>query len=315
MSTPLHLVTGFLGAGKTTLLDRLLRTRTERIAVLINEAGAVSLDHHLVQAVDGDVSVLASGCVCCTVRSELAEALELTLTHRPDRIVLETTGLATPAPIVHALHTHPRLSRQLALAGVVTVVDAQRGLRLLEEQPEVAAQLELADRIVLTHLDLATADQLSALRERLALEFPAGEQLDGEDLGRLLAPASAQRLVDAAAASRWLSPALPGHDVSSRVLELPDTVDEVALELWLRLVTQLDGPRLLRIKGLVQSRSTGQWLVLQAAQHAVSPLRALEGPPRDWRGSRLVVISRGLPGPALQALGAAALSAAHGRLA
>lgn len=306
-------MTGFLGAGKTALLERMLRSRTERIAVLINEAGAVSLDHHLVREVDGDLSVLASGCVCCTVRSELAEALERTLAHRPDRVVFETTGLATPAPIVHALRTHPRLSRELELAGVVTVVDAQRGLWLLEDQPEVAAQLELADRIVLTHLDLATADQVSALRERLTREYPAGEVLDGAVLERLWAPAMS-RLSDAAAASRWLAPVLPGHDVTARVLELPDTVDEEALGLWLRLVTQLDGPRLLRIKGLVQSRSSGRWLVLQAAQHAVSPARPLMEAPRGWRGSRLVVLSRGLAGPALDALAAAALSAASGRL-
>ncbi|MBE2253001.1 MAG: GTP-binding protein [Myxococcus sp.] len=316
MTTPFHLLTGFLGAGKTTLLDKLLRTGGERVAVLINEAGAVSLDDHLVTAVDGDVSVLTSGCICCTVRSELAEALERTLEHGPDRVVLETTGLATPAPIVHVLHTHPRLSRALRLEGVVTVVDALRGLTLLEEQPEVREQLELADRVVLTRLDVATGDQVAALRERLAADFPAAEVLEarfGEVAReRLLAPATTRRLGDEAAAERWLKSSTPGHDVSSLVLELPESVDAEALELWLRLVTQLDGPKLLRIKGLVQRRSDGAWVVLQAAQHAVSAPRALEAPPKGWRGSRLVVHARGLPQGALEALAASARSAAAG---
>ncbi len=316
MTLPLHILTGFLGAGKTTLLDRLLRVRSERVAVLINEAGAVALDHHLVEAVDGDISVLASGCICCTVSSELAEALERVLLLRPDRVVIETTGLATPAPLVHALTTHPRLSTAVSLAGVLTVVDAARGIRLLEEQPEARAQLELADRVVLTHLDLAPLEQASALRAHLAEHYPASEVLEARHgevpLERLLAPATTQRLVDTRAASRWLSPSSPGHDVTSQMLELPDTVDDVALGLWLRLVTQLDGPRLLRIKGLVQSRRTGQWLVLQSAQHAVSPPRALDAAPRDWRGSRLVVLSRGLPAPTRDALAASAQSAARG---
>jgi G3E family GTPase len=319
MTVPLHIVTGFLGAGKTTVLDRLLRSAASgRTAVLINEAGAVSLDHHLVERVDGDVSVLASGCVCCTVQSELAEALERVLAHRPDRMVLETTGLAMPAPLVHAVTTHPRLGSALAVAGVVTVLDAQRAIALVDEQPEAKAQLELADRVVLTRLDVATVEQISALRERLARDYPAAEVLDAHfgDVPpeRLLAPASTSRLADAEAASRWLGPAAPGHDVASVVIELGDAVDDVALGLWLRLVTQLDGPRLLRVKGIVRSRASGEWLLLQSAQHAVAPPRALEAEPRGWVGSRLVVLARGLDPRSLAALADAARSAADGRL-
>lgn len=314
MAVPFHILTGFLGAGKTTLLDRLLRQSGERVAVLINEAGEVSLDHHLVTAVDGDVSVLASGCVCCTVRSELGEALERTLVHHPERIVLETTGLATPAPVAHVVATHPRLSVELTLASVLTVVDAQRGMRLLDDEPEVAAQLELADSIILTRLDLATPDQVEALKERLQHEFPAGElfELGPGDEG--LAGLFAQRpkkLGDAAATSRWLSPPA-GHGVTSVVLELPDEVDDVALMLWLRLVAQFDGPGLLRIKGVVRSRRTGEWLVLQSAQQAVSPPRTLAQAPTGWAGSRLVVHARGLSAATLETLTTAAQSAARG---
>ena len=153
---PLHVLTGFLGAGKTTLLSALLQDPSgERIAVLVNEVGDLAIDHHLLERIDEDILALPSGCICCTMKSEMAEAIERVLARGPTRIVLETTGLADPAPILHGLTTDPRLTRALTIAGVIAVADAARIDGLLDTHPEVRRQLDMADRIVLTKGDLA----------------------------------------------------------------------------------------------------------------------------------------------------------------
>lgn len=315
--TPIHVLTGFLGAGKTTLLGHLLAERTrEKTAVLVNEVGAVGLDHLLLERLDEDVAVLPSGCLCCTVRGELPTALERLAAHAPDRVVLETTGLADPAPVLHTLATHPRLAARFQVAGVVTVVDALRGEALLDGAPEARAQLDLADRGVLSKLDLAVPARVAALEARLAADWPGVEVLrsgpGGVPAAALLAPSALPGLREHAAA--WLEPSrADAHHARADVVDLGATVDEAALDLWLRMVAALEGPRLLRVKGLVRGRQSGQWLVLQAAQHAVAPLRPLGGVPRGWGASRLVVVTRGLPERTVRSLLESARDAAQGR--
>jgi G3E family GTPase len=316
MLTPIHIVTGFLGAGKTTLLGHLLAERTrEKTAVLINEIGAVALDHLLVEKLDDDVSVLPSGCICCTVRGELSTALAKVLLRAPDRIVLETTGLADPAPIVHALATQPELRERLELSGLITVVDALRGAKLLDEQPEARAQLDLSDRVVLTKLDLAEPVAAAKLEARLAGELAGAEVLRagarGVPADVLLAPHAQPALLTDAL--RWLEPSTAdAHHAVTSVVELGATVDEEALALWLRMVTAVEGPRLLRVKGLVLGRASGEWLVFQSAQHAVAPVRRLGGAPGGFGDSKLVVITRGLAAPTLSMLLESAEQAARG---
>ena len=160
---PVSLITGFLGSGKTTLLNRLLRhPGMADSAVIINEFGEVGLDHLLVEAVDGEVAVLASGCVCCTMRSDLEETLRGLLAQRDRgemppfrRILVETTGLADPAPIVQLLLNNPLLSHFVRLDAVVTTVDAVHGERQLDEHAEAVKQAAIADRLLLTKTDLA----------------------------------------------------------------------------------------------------------------------------------------------------------------
>lgn len=315
--TPIHILTGFLGAGKTTLLSHLLAERTrEKTAVLVNEVGAVALDHLLLERLDEDVAVLPSGCLCCTVRGELPAALERLLAYAPDRVVLETTGLADPAPVVHTLATHPGLAARFHLSGVVTVVDALRGDALMDEAPEARAQLELADRVVLSKLDLATPERAAALEARLAATWPGVEVLragpGGVPAAQLLAPTAVPGV--RARPDAWLAPSgHDAHEAHADVVELGDSVDEAALELWLRMVAALEGPRLLRVKGLVRSRQSGAWLVLQSAQHAVTPVRPLGTAPAGWDSSRLVVITRGLPDTTRARLLESARDAAAGR--
>src|ERR671921_2438805 len=159
---PLTILTGFLGSGKTTLLNRLLRDPDlADTVVIINEFGEIGLDHLLVETVDEGMVLLSAGCLCCTVRGDLIATLEDLLRKRDNgrimpfrRVVIETTGLADPAPILHAVLYHPYLSMRYALSGVVTVVDAVNGAATLDAHSEAARQAAVADRLVLTKADL-----------------------------------------------------------------------------------------------------------------------------------------------------------------
>ncbi len=179
---PITVLTGFLGSGKTTLLKRLLDDPAMAgTAVIINEFGEVGIDDALVEKIDEDAVLLPSGCVCCAVRGDLVQALERMHTKSlwgdiPEmkRVVLETTGLADPTPIVHTLMTEESLYRIYQLDAVVTTVDAQLGLKQLDDHFEPAKQIAIADRLVLTKTDLANADELTTLERRIKALNPAG---------------------------------------------------------------------------------------------------------------------------------------------
>ncbi|HET9686235.1 MAG TPA: GTP-binding protein, partial [Pseudolabrys sp.] len=194
---PLTVLTGFLGAGKTTLLNRLLKDPAlAETAVIINEFGEVSLDHLLVEYVGDNMVLLQSGCLCCTLRGDLIDALETLLRDLDNRrctfrrVLLETTGLADPAPVLHTAMSHPYLLLRYRLDGVVTVVDAINGETTLDAHVEAVKQAAVADRIVLTKTDLATASQQEQIMARLRALNPAAPILDaarGEAVpGRLL---------------------------------------------------------------------------------------------------------------------------------
>jgi G3E family GTPase len=315
-------LTGFLGSGKTTLLAELLRDpRGERIAVIVNEVGELSLDHWLLEEVAEDVVALPSGCVCCTMRGELYEALERVLPVAPTRIVVETTGVADPAPILHGLGGHPRMRDRVRVAGVCAVVDADRAEGLLDAHPEVRRQLDLADRAALTKTDLAggRVPGVRALLEREAPGCDVREAPHGRvDPAWLLDSAPIARVRGAGDASAWLhhaggvGPAGGGPPVGTHAVELPQATDVERLELWLRLVTQVDGDRLLRVKGLVEEAGTGDVYVLQSAGHAVSPPRRLAGAPAGHRGVRLVLLEPGLGAAAPDRRGASRRQAGDG---
>jgi G3E family GTPase len=187
---PLTIITGFLGAGKSTLLNQLLRDPAlADTVVIINEFGEIGLDHLLVEAADGDMLLMSSGCLCCTIRGDLITTLEDLLRRRDNgrmsefrRVIIETTGLADPAPILHTIMYHPYLLMRFRLDGVVTLVDAVNGMATLDSQEEAVKQAAVADRLVLTKTDLLTgpegAASLAALRARLAALNPAALILD-----------------------------------------------------------------------------------------------------------------------------------------
>ncbi len=183
---PISVLTGFLGSGKTTLLSRLIRDPgMARTAVVINEFGEVGLDHLLVAKADENTVLMDSGCICCTIRSDLADTLRDLYMKRLrgevpefDRVVIETTGLADPAPILHTLMTDPLVASRFRLDGVVTTVDAVHGSGQLDGHVESLKQAAVADRLVLTKTDIAEAGAVAALRARLRAVNPAATLVD-----------------------------------------------------------------------------------------------------------------------------------------
>jgi G3E family GTPase len=184
--TPVTLITGFLGSGKTTLLRELLKDPAlGETVVLVNELGEIALDHHLLSRIDERTVVLASGCICCTIRADLADELRDLEVRRargeiPDyeRVAIETTGLADPAPILSTLLTDPMLEANFRIDGLVTTVDAVNGVHQLREQPEAAKQAAVADRLLLTKTDLVEPAQVAELARRLARVNPGAPQIE-----------------------------------------------------------------------------------------------------------------------------------------
>jgi G3E family GTPase len=339
---PLSVVTGFLGAGKTTLLNRLLRDPTlADTAVIINEFGEIGVDHLLVEQVDDGVVLLSTGCLCCTLRGDLVEALER-LTRNLDngraafsRVIIETTGLADPAPIIHTTMAHPYLVMRYRLDGVIAVVDAMNGTATLERHPEAVKQAAIADRIVLTKTDLVgeiDAPELRTLLLRLQALNPAAPILDAAR-----GEAAAERLIDCGLydpatktpdVRRWLAAeayadgeAAHGthahdpnrHDAHIRAfcLSTEAAIPASAFEMFLELVRSMHGPKLLRMKGVVKIAETPQTpMVVHAVQHLMHPLARLSAWPDGDTRTRMVFIVRDIDPRTIRELFDAFLGAA-----
>ena len=340
---PVTLVTGFLGAGKTTLLNQLLRDPAlADTVVLINEFGEIGLDHLLVEAVQGDMIMLASGCLCCTIRGDLVTTLE-DLLRRLDngrmppfrRVVIETTGLADPAPILQTLMAHPYLVLRFRLDAVVTLVDAVNGAATLDAQEEARRQAAVADRLVLAKADLATTPaafaNLALLRVRLKALNPAAPLLDaarGEVTAARLLDAGVFALDGKTADVRaWLGAErysdtdhahahghghrahdINRHDASIRAfcLSADAAIAPSAFDMFLELLRAAHGPKLLRVKGLVGlADDPTRPVVVQGVQHVFHPPLRLDAWPDADHRTRMVFIARDLPRAFVEGLWAA----------
>jgi G3E family GTPase len=314
-------LTGFLGAGKTSLLNRLLRDPAlADTAVLINEFGEIGLDHLLVEKISDDLVLLPSGCVCCTMRGDLIDALERLLRDLDNRraslrrVVLETTGLADPAPVLHTVMVHPYLLMRYRLDGVVTVVDAINGLATLAQHPEAMKQVAAADRLALAKMDLVDTperrDAAAQLMARLKRLNPAAPILD-----IAAHEARADRLINCGLydpdskvpdVRRWLAeeayaasaPSAHEHhhhdDERIRALSLASdrALPAATFDMFLDLLRALHGPNLLRVKGIVKIAETpDQPVVIHGVQHVFHPPTALPAWPDDDRRTRLVFIT------------------------
>lgn len=305
--TPVTVLTGFLGSGKTTLLNGLLRQQAlADSAVIINEFGEIGLDHLLVERVDGEMVVLQSGCVCCSVRSDLEAALRKLLAERDKgtipafrRVMLETTGLADPAPIMQMLLANPLVAHFCTLGGVVATVDAPYGARHLAEMREARKQVALADRIVLTKLDLEPGAR--AALERSVRNLNEAAPLLAAEHGRI----AAGEVISATAATSRVAEEIGHHhehahtpEVESFVLTADSPLDWLAVQSWLAQVRASFGERLLRVKGILNLRDEDAPVVVHGVHHVFHPPVRLERWPGEDRRSRLVFIVRELdPAP------------------
>ena len=308
--TPVSLVTGFLGSGKTTLIGRLLRhPEMGETAVIVNELGEVPLDHHLLRRVDERTVVMASGCLCCALRGDLAEELRDLLSRRErgeippfNRVVVETTGLADPAPVVYTLLSEPLVRHHYELDSVVATVDAAHGLRLQESIKQAA----VADVLVVTKVDLADPGPLEDELRRLN---PAAELVEAA-----FGEVEPERLFGRGRRDpRELASKEGEHTrgVGGVSLFLDEELDWTAFAIWLTMLLQARGSDLYRVKGLLNTGAPGP-VVLNCVQHVVHPPEHLPAWPDDDRRSRLVFVGRALARETLEASLRAFTRAARG---
>jgi len=308
---PVSVLTGFLGSGKTTILSHLLRQpEFSRTAVIINEFGEIGLDHDLVEASEDSLIELTTGCLCCKVRTDLAETLQDLLRRRDqgacaafDRIVIETSGLADPAPILQTLMTDAALAERLVVGSVATTVDAINGAPTLAHENVSQKQVAVADRIVLTKLDMASGAQSALLARLKALNSSA--PVLAADHGRIAAgDLFASTLYDPATKSLdvhdWLAHDRDhahehSHDseIEAHAITRKEPLRAVALTLFLEALAEHAGANLLRLKGIVDiAESPGRPLVIHGVQHVFHAPTWLERWPSDDHRTRIIVIGR-----------------------
>lgn len=338
---PVSLLTGFLGSGKTTVLNHLLlHPELSSTVVIINEFGEIGLDHELVETSTENMVLLQSGCLCCTIRGDLVQTLHVLLERRQrgeiapfDRVMIETTGLADPAPILHTLMTDRLLSMAFRLDGVIVTVDAAAGGQTLDRQFESVKQAAMADRLILTKTDLVSPEARKALEQRLRSINPGARIVVAHsgvvDPGLLLDAGLFDPKTKSPDVAKWLNAEAyedvdphehgthhhghEGHDhhhhahdhhhhdvnrhddhITALCLTVPDPIPPEALDLWLEAVMIVKGPDILRMKGLLHVADIPGPLVVHGVQHIFHPPVML----RKWSGSdrtsRIVIIGRDL---------------------
>jgi G3E family GTPase len=322
---PVTVLTGFLGSGKTTVLNRLLAAEDlADTVVIINEFGEIGLDHLLVERTDEHLTLLNNGCLCCTVRGDLVATIADLRARaargeiaRYRRVIIETTGLADPAPILHTLMADPAVAEDHRLEGVITTVDATCGGTTLNMHIEAAKQVAVADRILLTKGDIAGAAATAALRgtlHEMVPGIPVVEIINGHVAPALILDVG---LYDPIGKSldvqRWLhieaDRTADGHRhhhhhdvnrhdtrIQAHCLALETPVAWDAFSYWLELMGAMRGEEMLRIKGIVAiAEHPDRPMVIHGVQHVFHPPVQLDVWPSADRRTRLVIIARDIP--------------------
>jgi G3E family GTPase len=331
---PVSLITGFLGSGKTTLISRLVRhPRMNRVAVVINEIGEIGIDHDLVSVSSESVSLLSNGCLCCALRTDLQETLRLLFAQRSageipdfDRVVVETTGLADPAPVIQTLISDTLIASRYRLDGTITLVDAVNGAAQIDRHPEAIRQIALADRVLVSKTDLAQPDHVAALETRIArinrhasivpvvngeidpetlCELGVASSRAGPATLRFLGEAPDSAVEDSAVeeSGRYLGRTTtavhdPHIDTLSLRFDVPFTWPVFTAAM--SLLTSMRGPDLLRVKGIVNV--VGAPVLVQAVQHVFHEPVHLDRWPTGDVDSRIVFITRGIDASAIRGI-------------
>ena len=314
---PVNVLTGALGSGKTTLLKALLRApRLTGTMVLVNELGEIGIDHHLVEHASESTLLLENGCLCCAMRDDLKTALKDLHSRRArgeipryERIVVETTGIADPVPIAYTLLAEPVLQHHYRLGNVVTVVDSVNVLAQLDRFAESVKQVALADRLVVSKLDLAGPSALETLRPRLAVLNPDAPiiaadspELDPVDL---LVTDIYDRQSKSREVERWIrstreaTVANGGHKphpaaITAFCFTCDAVLDWTAFGVWMTMLLHRHGDRVLRMKGLLNVAGVPGPVLVNGVRHLVHPPAHLDRWPDEDRRSRVVVITSGL---------------------
>lgn len=319
---PLVVLTGFLGAGKTTRLNAWLKDPAlADTLVIINEFGTVGLDHLLVEEAPGDVVLLPAGCLCCTLRGDLSATLEDLLRRRDNKrirffrqVIIETTGLADPLPILQTVLQHPYFSKRFAISGVVTLVDAVHGGETLRQHPEAVRQVALADRLVITKADLAAPEAVTALETSLRDLSPTARleaELDAASL--FAAHFEPKALADI---EPWLGTssafsAQHGEGIETFALTHAQPIAEEKLIVFQEAMRVLHGPRLLRLKGLIALADDPERpLVIHHVQSIIHRPVRLARWPSAGKQSRLVFITQGVSRQTIESFWNALVAAA-----
>lgn len=297
---PVTVLTGFLGAGKTTLLNRILTAdHGHRVAVIVNEFGEVGIDHHLLISSDQEIVEMSNGCICCTVRGDLLRSLFQLLEHKSkfDTLMIETTGLADPAPVVQTFFIDERIRSQYQLNGVVTVVDSKHIFQQIDHSVEAKEQIAFADMVLLNKIDLINPEDLPELEYKI-------RNLNGA--ARISQTRNAD--VDIATVLDLRSLALEGkaqnhdhdhghtEDISTVSIVLPGDLDGLKVSQWFRDLIAESGPNIMRMKGILNLRNDADQFVFQGVHLLFEGRPGRSWAPDEERINRLVFIGRDLDG-------------------
>lgn len=298
---PITVVTGFLGSGKTTLIRRLINTeKLPHTAVIANELGEVGLDHELLVHVSERTVLVGSGCLCCSKREDLLEALHdlinLNDSGQPgklERVIIETTGVADPAPIIHTVNTDPVLAHQYAVEQVVTTLDCVNATSQLETYPEALSQLTSCDVVVLTKTDLASAEAVQSVRRRVGEINPAAWVLDAfadEDLAHQAITSPQNGPLDL---ERFANRTVHSQGVATASISVQEPLEWTVFGLWLSMLLHAHGERILRVKALLDTGDHGP-VALDSVRHVVYPPQHLDSWQASGRDSRMTIVASGI---------------------
>lgn len=328
---PIQVITGFLGSGKTTLLNQLLpQLGRQQTVVIVNEWGEIGIDQLLVKTTAEDIRLLEGGCLCCAVRSDLATTLAELFHQREhqeippfQQVLIETTGLADPAPILRTLTTDPWIAAYYRLATVITTIDTLYGVPQLEEYEEATKQAALANHLILTKIDLVNSATLETLKQRLRCLNPTAT-LHAVNLAQqtlvattLFATSDYHHDTHQLAVAQWLqadsyleqpvevpheevhqerSPAIFRHDayIKTFCIEHQEPLHWLTLERWIQQLIRLRGKDLLRVKGIAYTYESDLPVIIQGVQHIFQPPVTLDAWPSEKRLSQIVFITRNL---------------------